>query len=103
MTEQTKYRNAMRGLIEATYSVSDLVHVPVETLIIAMLAVVKPEDADTLLEAAKFFAPLRQPPAKAKPEVGAPGLMASSPRFKHMLTLIERDNPALFKKLTGLD
>lgn len=97
MTEQTKYRNAMRGLIEATYCISDLVHVPVETLVIAMLAVVKPEDADTLLDAAKFFAPLRPQPAPGN------NLVPASPRYKHLLTLIERDNPGLYRKLTGLE
>ena len=67
MTELAKYKNAMRCLIEATHSVSALVNVPVETLIIAMLAAVKREDADILLEASKFFAPLRMP---SKPKQG---------------------------------
>ena len=49
MTERAKYKQAMRCLIEATHSVSALVGVPVETLILAMLAAVKREDANTLL------------------------------------------------------
>ena len=99
MSEQAKYKNAMRCLIEATHAVSALVNVPVETLIIAMLAAVRREDADTLLEAAKFFAPLRMPPA---PKPGE-SLVPTSSAYEHMLSLIERDNPQLYKKLTGLD
>ena len=89
----------MRCLIEATHSVSALVNVPVETLIIAMLAAVKREDADILLEASKFFAPLRMP---SKPKQGE-SLVPTSAQYEHLLTLIQRDNPQLYKKLTGLD
>lgn len=93
MTKRSDIATAMRGLIEATHSVSALVHVPVETLILAMLAAVKPEDAETLLEASKFYGPLRP----------SSNLVPDSPRYKHLLTLIERDNTALYKKLTNLD
>ena len=99
MTQRTKYKNAMYALIEATHSVSALVNVPVETLILAMLAAVKRDDADTLLEAAKFYAPLRMPPEPKQGESLAP----TSGAYKHLLTLIQRDNPQLYKKLTGLD
>ena len=99
MSEQAKYKNAMRCLIEATHSVSALVNVPVETLIIAMLAAVRREDANTLLEAAKFYAPLRMPPGPNKGE----SLVPTSAAYDHLLTLIQRDNPQLYKKLTGLD
>lgn len=99
MSEQAKYKKAMRCLIEATHDVSALVNVPVETLILAMLAAVKREDADTLLEAAKFFTPLRMPPDPKQGE----SLVPTSGAYMHLLTLIERDNPQLYKKLTGLD
>ena len=99
MTELAKYKNAMRCLIEATHSVSALVNVPVETLIIAMLAAVKREDAEILLESSKFFAPLRMP---SKPKQGE-SLVPTSAQYEHLLTLIQRDNPQLYKKLTGLD
>jgi hypothetical protein len=99
MTERTKYKNAMRSLIEATHSVSALVNVPVETLILAMLAAVKRDDADTLLEAAKFYAPLRMPTVPKQGE----SLVPTSAAYEHLLTLIQRDNPQLYKKLTGLD
>ncbi len=100
MTELAKYKNAMRCLIEATHSVSALVNVPVETLIIAMLAAVEREDADALIEAARFFAPLRVPPQQPKP---GQSLVPTSAAYEHLLTLIQRDNPQLYKKLTGLD
>ena len=98
MSEQAKYKQAMRCLIEATHDVSALIGVPVETLIISMLAAVKREDADNLLEAAKFFTPLRVPPPKQ-----GESLVPTSSAYEHMLSLIERDNPQLYKKLTGLD
>jgi hypothetical protein len=98
MTQRAKYRNAMYQLIEATYSVSALINVPVETLIIAMLAAVKREDADALIDAAKFFAPLRTPPPKQ-----GESLVPTSSAYEHMLSLIERDNPQLYRKLSGLD
>lgn len=97
MTNRSQHATAMRCLIEATHSVSALVNVPVETLIVAMLAAVKPDDAEVLLEAAKFYGPLRP-----QPEPGT-NLVPDSPRYRHLLTLIERDNPALYKKLIGLD
>ena len=100
MSERAQLEHAMRGLIEATHAVSEITGVTVETLIIAMLAAVKREDADALLEAAKFFAPLRLPPLKM-PE--PPGLMPTSSQFEHFLKLIERDDPQLYKKLRNLD
>ncbi len=100
MTQYGKQKKAMYALIEATHAVSALVNVPVETLIIAMFAALKREDADTLIDAGKFFAPLRMPPER--PEQGA-SLIPTSARYEHMLSLIRRDNPPLYKKLTGLD
>ncbi len=99
MTELAKHKNAMRCLIEATHDLSALVNVPVETLILAMLAAVKREDADALIEAARFFAPLRMP---AEPAEGT-SLVPTSARYEHLLTLIQRDNPQLYNKLRGLD
>lgn len=99
MTDRAQYRQAMYQLVEATHPISEITGVPVETLVVAMLAAVKREDADALIEAAKFFAPLRTP---AEPAEGT-SLVPTSARYQHLLTLIQRDNPQLFKKLTGLD
>lgn len=99
MTDRAKHKKAMYALVEATHSVSALVGVPVESLILAMLAAVKREDADILLEASKFFAPLRMPAAPAE----GTSLVPTSARYEHLLTLIQRDNPQLYKKLRGLD
>jgi len=97
--DRGKVKKAMYCLVEATHGISEVTGVPVETLVIAMLAAVKREDADSLIEAAKFFAPLRQAPQPAE----GSSLVPTSARFEHMLTLIQRDNPQLYKKLTSLD
>jgi hypothetical protein len=99
MTKRAQHRQAMYQLVEATHSISGITGVPVETLIVAMLAAVKREDADSLIEAGRFFAPLRMP---AEPADGT-SLVPTSARYEHLLTLIQRDNPQLYKKLTGLD
>ena len=99
MNDRGKVKKAMYCLIEATHAISDVTGVPVETLVIAMLAAVKREDADALIEAAKFFAPLRQAPEPAE----GSSVVPTSARYEHMLSLIQRDNPQLYKKLTGLD
>ena len=99
MNDPGKVKKAMYGLIEATHAISDVTGVSIETLVIAMLAAVKREDADSLIEAAKFFAPLRQAPEPAE----SSSLVPTSARYEHMLTLIQRDNPELYRKLTGLD
>ena len=99
MSNRAQLKQAMYQLVEATHPISEFTGIPVETLIIAMLAAVKREDADTLLEAAKFYAPLRMPP---QPKQGQ-SLVPTSGAYRHLLTLIERDDPQLYKKLTGLD
>lgn len=99
MINRTQLKQAMYGLIEATHPISDVTGVPVETLVVAMLAAVKREDADALIEAGKFFAPLRTPDEPAE----GTSLVPTSARYQHLLTLIQRDNPQLYKKLTGLD
>lgn len=99
MTNRAKAKQAMYGLIESTHLISEITSVPVETLVIAMLAVVKQKDFETLIDAARFFAPLRT--ATAPPE--GTSLVPTSARYLHLLTLIQRDNPQLYKKLTGLD
>lgn len=99
MTNRAQLKQAMYVLIEATHSISEVTGVPVETLVVAMLAAVKREDADALIDAGKFFAPLRMP---ASPAEGS-SLVPTSARYEHLLTLIQRDNPQLYKKLTGLD
>jgi hypothetical protein len=99
MTNRAQLKQAMYGLIEATHPISEVTGVPVETLIDAMLAAVRREAADALIEAGKFFAPLRMPAAPAE----GTSLVPTSARYQHLLTLIQRDNPQLYKKLTGLD
>lgn len=99
MSNRAQLKQAMYQLVEATHPISEFTGISVETLIIAMLAAVKREDADSLLEAAKFYAPLRMPP---QPKQGQ-SLVPTSGAYMHLLTLIERDNPQLYKKLTGLD
>lgn len=93
MSERIPLRQAMYGLIEATHAISSITGVPVETLVVAMLAAAKREDAERLLEAARFFAPLRKPPS----------LVPNSDQFESFLKLVERDNPALYRKLSSLD
>jgi hypothetical protein len=99
MTKRANLGHAMYSLIEATHAISDITGVPVETLIVTMLAAVKPDDADALIEAGKFFAPLRVAPGPVAGSSVAP----VSARHEHLLTLIQRDNPKLYKKLMGLD
>lgn len=99
MSEPGQLTKAMYGLIEATHMISEITGVPVETLVISMLAAVKRLDADALIQAARFFPPLRQEP---EPAEGA-SLIPTSPQYEHFLALIERDDPQLYKKLVGLD
>ncbi|MBT9455065.1 MAG: hypothetical protein IV097_00445 [Burkholderiaceae bacterium] len=100
MTNRGQLKQAMHALIEAAGTVSEITSVPVETLILAMLAVVRLEDADALLEAENCFAPLCHLPAELHQP---PGLVPTSGRFEHFLKLIERDNPQLYNKLRNLD
>jgi hypothetical protein len=99
MTNRAQLRQAINSLIEATHSISEITGVPVGTLVVAMLAAAKRVDADALIEAATSFAPLRMPPESKQGE----SLIPTSAAYEHMLTLIERDNPQLYRKLTGLD
>jgi len=99
MTNRAQLKQAMYGLIEATHAISEIAGVPVETLVVAMLAAVKREDADALIEAAKFFEPLRK---AGEPAEGS-SLVPTSARYEHFLSLIQRDNPQLYNKLRGLD
>ena len=95
MTARAHIRQAMYQLIEATHAISEITEVPVATLVVAMLVAAEREDSNELIEAAQFFAPLRLPKQ--------PGLTPTSSAFEHFLSLIEKDDPALYKKLRHLD
>jgi hypothetical protein len=98
MTNRAQLKQAMYGLIEGAHLVSEITGVPVETLVVAMLAAAKRQDADALIEAAKFFAPFRKAPMAAEGTI-----VPTSARYQDFLSLIQRDNPHLYQKLAGLD